>query len=140
MRTFERILSELDWPAVFLVSNQQFENTEGDKIHGSYGISAVSYPTITLNKGLRGKVLRNTIYHEIAHVLWPYRKHWWIYLFGEKMAGGGGNGGVKYTRGHTMDELPTRSRLLQLARLASKRMKAKSGKNLRPNERKNSKV
>lgn len=120
-KTFLKILEELDYPRVYLIHPKQFEKVEGDKINGLCGNSSVKYPIITLNKGLRGKILANTIYHEIAHHLFPHRPHWWIECYAEKMARGGGKGYYARQHGHTIDELPNRTKLLELSRKATKR-------------------
>lgn len=125
MRTYLNILFELDWPNVYLVDSVQFEKTEGDSIKGNYGISSVDKPIVTIKKGLKGKVLKNTIYHEIAHHLFPNKKHWWIECAAERLAGGGGRGYWSTKYNHTVDELPTRSVLLEIFRKATKRFNKK---------------
>lgn len=100
------------------------EDMEAASLEGDYGICAAKYPVFTIRKGLRGRVKENVIYHEIAHILFPNRPHWWVECFGEKMARGGGRGywSVKFNK--TIDDLPPRSRLLELARRASRRLKS----------------
>lgn len=122
---FLKILAELDWPPIFLISPEQFTHIEGTTLKGSDGIASTSYPTITIKRGLRGKVKSNVIYHELAHHLFPSRPHWWVDNFGEVMARGGGRGywAKKYNK--YLEDMPTRSRLLKLARRASRRMKRK---------------
>lgn len=120
-RTFLRILEELEWPRIYLLTPKQFEKVDGTKIKGSYGIAGLYHPVITLEKGLRGKVLANTIYHEIGHHLFPHRPHWWIECSAERLASGGGRGYWSKVYGHTVDEMPSRSKLLDLFQKASKR-------------------
>lgn len=120
-RTFLRILEELNWPKIYLVDPKQFETLEGDKVKGLYGISARRHPAISLDKGLRGRVLANTIYHELSHHLFPARHHWWIECLAERMAGGGGRGYYSVKYGHSVDEMPSRAKCLQLMRKAVKR-------------------
>lgn len=126
MRTYLKILEELGWPSIYLIENKQFEKVEGDSIKGSYGISSVDKPVITVKGGIRGRVLKNTIYHEIAHHLFPNRKHWWVECFAEKMANGGGRGywSIKYN--HSVDDLPSRGVLLKMAQEATKRFNKKN--------------
>ena len=130
MKTYENILRELDWPTVYLVSSSQFAATEGDKLSDEeFGLAAVHYPIITINSGLRGRALKNTIYHEIGHHLFPHWKHWKVEAFAERMAGGGGRGYYCKKYNHSVDEMPVRSELIKLARRAGTRMK-KSNLNL----------
>lgn len=127
LKTYIKILEELDWPNIYLVSPQQFEHAEGDKIKGNYGIASDYQPIVTIARGLRGRKLSNTIYHEIGHHLFKFRPHWWIECFAEKMAGGGGRGDYSVKFGHTIDELPARSALLKIAQRASRRFNEHSG-------------
>lgn len=125
MKTYTKILKELDWPNIYLVPPEQFEHYEGVKLNEYWGMASDFAPAITLKKGLRGRKLANVIYHEIAHHLFPYRPEWWIECFGAKMAGGGGTGYYANKWGHTIDELPSREKLLKLARRASARFNRK---------------
>ena len=120
-----RILAELDYPPIFMISPEQFEHIEGATLKGCDGISSTDYPVFTIRRGLRGKARANTIYHELAHILFPSRPHWWVDLFGEIMARGGGRGywAKKYNK--SLEDMPPRSYLLKLARRASRRMKRK---------------
>jgi hypothetical protein len=124
-KTFLDILEELGWPNVYLVDYRQFEKVDGCTIKGSYGIAAAHHPVITVKRGLRGRVLRNVLYHEIAHHLFPYHPHWWIECAAERMAGGGGRGYWSSLYGHSVDEMPSRSTLLKRFRMASTRFNAK---------------
>lgn len=124
-KTLLRILKELNYPPVFLVPDEQFANLEGDGVEDDYGISSYvcAFPIYALRKGMRGKVLANVIYHEIGHKIFPYRKHWWIECFAEKMARGGGRGYYSKKYGHTPDELPNREKLARASERASERLK-----------------
>lgn len=130
LRTFLKVWAELGKPNVYLVHRKQYENVDGPDMGDAAGISSDYAPILAVaakwrKKPLRGKALLSTIYHEIAHHLWPWRKEWWIEAFGEKMAGGGGQGFYCRKYGHTADELPPRQRLLRLAQLASARFNRK---------------
>lgn len=128
MRAWIKILEETGWPRVYLVTPEQFERIEGDKIKGADGIASETYPVITIRRGLTGKALKNTLYHELAHILFPHRQHWWVEAFAEKMARGGGKGEFCTQYGHSPDELPPRKKLIESARRASKRLNAKRRK------------
>lgn len=121
-----KILEELDFPPVFLVSEEQFAHVEGASMEGDMGISAVKYPVFAIKRGLRGKVKENVIYHEIFHQLFPHWKHWKIECAAERMARGGGRGYWSIKYGKTVADVPSRARILQLARKASKRLKHSS--------------
>lgn len=124
-KTLLRILKELNHPPVFLVPPEQFKSLEGDDLEDDYGISSEKcpFPIFTLRRGLRGKVLANVIYHEIGHRIFPYRQHWWIECYAQKMARGGGAGYYSKKYGHTPDELTTRDKLIKTSIRASERLK-----------------
>ena len=127
-RTFLRILRELGWPKIYLIPPQQFFMGDGKQIKGSSGLAEIGESTITLTRGLRGRALSNTIYHEIGHHLFPHQKHWWIECAAERLARGGGRGYWSIKYGHTVDEMPSRAKLLELFRKAARRFnEQKSG-------------
>lgn len=118
-------MKELDFPPAFLISNEQFQHVEGASLEGDYGISSVRYPVFAIRKGLRGRVKENVIYHEIFHILFPSRPHWWIECAAERMARGGGRGYWSVRHGKTVEDVPSRPRVLELARRASRRLKSR---------------
>lgn len=118
-----KILREIDFPPIFIISPEQFAHVEGAKLEGDYGIAASKYPVIAIRKGLRGRVKDNTIWHEVGHHLFPHWPHWKVEAFAERMAGGGGRGFYCTKYGHSVEEMPPRSYLLKLARRASRRLK-----------------
>jgi hypothetical protein len=135
-KVFLKIIKKLNYPPIFLIPPEQFamldgeekkdENMVGDNGKEiTLGIAAIEYPVITLYEDMGGKTLENVIWHEIAHHLWPWRKHWWIECFAEKMAGGGGRGDYSKMYGHTPDELPSKKKLLKMARKQAEKLKEK---------------
>lgn len=128
MKSYLLILEELNWPRVYFVSDRQFRAIEGDGLYLNrhnkryppdeyyWGISGDTYPIICIRHNLRGKVLRNTIYHEVLHILYPWRPHWWIETAAEVLAKGGGRGHFSGIYGHTPEELPDREKLLKQVR------------------------
>jgi hypothetical protein len=120
-RIFLKILEELEWPRIYLLDPKQYFHVDGMSVKGSYGISSVDYPVISIQKGLRGKVRANVIYHEVGHLLFPSHHHWWIECAAERLARGGGRGYWSGKFGHSVDEMPSRNELLKLFRRASKR-------------------
>lgn len=124
-KTYLKVLKELNWPPVFLVSPEHFENVEGDKIHGSDGIASNDFSVITIGKGLRGRKLVNTLAHEIFHILFSSRPHWWIETAAERYANGGGRGYWSGKFDKTLDDVPSRKEIVRLARLSGNRLKSK---------------
>jgi hypothetical protein len=132
MVLYMEIMKALDYPPVFLIPPEQFAMLEGPEKkednsvnHYIQGIAAVRYPVLTVNPDLHGLTLINVIWHEVGHHLWPWKPHWWIEMFGEKMANGGGRGYWSARYNKTPDDLPSRSVLLKLARRQAKKLKEK---------------
>ncbi len=133
MRSYLRIMEELGWPKIFLVCDTQFRAIEGDGLYRDKhnkkyprdeiytGISGTEAPIFAMRMNLRGKGLWNNIYHEILHILYPWRKHWWIECAAEVLARGGGRGYYSNKYGHTPEELPDREKLLHQIRLQVQR-------------------
>lgn len=77
--------------------------------------------------------LRNSIWHEIGHALFPDKKHWWIEMYAYKMSGYDYNGkyrGKEYgwfcqRYGKRPRQIPSHERLLELSLRRSKRAKEK---------------
>lgn len=126
-----KIMEELNWPPIFIISPRQFSMLDGEENRknnslskkDAWGLSATRYPVITVLPNLKRKARDNVIYHEIAHQLWPWKPHWWIEIFGEKMARGGGRGYWASRFNKTPDDLPSRDQLLIMARRQGERMK-----------------
>jgi hypothetical protein len=127
---FTEILIALGWPPIFLIPHFQFAMLEGEEYReensvGNFvmGIAAWDYPVITVHPHLEGKTLENVLWHEVGHHLWPWRQHWWIEVFGEKMARGGGRGVYAKRYNKTVKDLPPRGTLLKMARRQSEKLK-----------------
>ena len=124
IKTFLEIMEELGWPPVYMIPPEQFRAYDGKALDSTtYGEAANYYPIITIRSDLEGKIRENTIYHEIAHHLWPWKPHWWIDIFGEKMAGGGGMGWYARHYKKTPDDLPPRQKLVKMARRQADKLK-----------------
>lgn len=115
MKNFLQILMELGWPRIYLVSDQQYRAIEGEGLYkdshnkrwqDTYdGASGEEAPVVTLRHNLRGKALRNTIYHEILHLLYPWQTHWWIECAAELLARGGGRGYYSQKYNHKPEDI-----------------------------------
>jgi hypothetical protein len=118
---FVEIWKELGCPHVYPVPKEQFEEMEGVQVCDCYGISGDHYPILYIVPGMTPRARRNTIYHEILHLIMPRKPHWYIALAARVLADGGHRGEETEMNGHTVDDLPSRAALLAMARRASKR-------------------
>lgn len=108
-----------------MIDPKQFEHIEGVSLKGCHGISSTTYPVFAIHRGTKGKERLNTLYHEIFHLLFPSRPHWWIENAAEILAKGGGRGYYARKYDKPLEDMPSRAELLRLARKASYRMKRK---------------
>ena len=121
MRLFDHILEELGWPAIYLVSPEQFHKLEKWNPKDVWGGAGTYHPIITVVGKPDRKTRKNIIYHEILHHIFPNRPHWWIEVASQKLARGGGRGEYSKIFGHTVYDIPNRETLVRLAKRASKR-------------------
>ena len=122
-RSFAAILNKIDNPPIRLVPEKEFGEIAGCTL-GSYVGRASPYHKIIAVRYNRPLVnIKVTLWHEIAHILWPKKPHWWIECLAAKMTGG--NIG-KYSRryAHNPSELPTKTKCLELAKKRTKLLKA----------------
>ena len=127
-----KILDELDYPPAYLIDHEHFAMLDGKENRSEnmvndmvWGISWDAHRVFALHPWLEGKERTNVIYHEIAHILWPYKPHWWIEAFAEKMARGGGKGTFCRRYNHSVRDLPPRKKLLEMARKRGNKLKQK---------------
>lgn len=67
-----------------------------------------------------GLELRNSLWHEILHILFYSKPHWWIECAAQKIAGGNrGFYAERYDK--NISDVPNRDKLLKLARKSAKR-------------------
>jgi len=130
---FNKIKQQLGNPPVSLVDQQTFKELTGVGLNnyvGRYGWYVDSFGNIYYIITLRYRKrtipqIKKTIYHEIAHILFPSKPHWWIECFAEKLSGCKGykHWATKYN--HSTKDLPSRKKLIELAIKASKRLNSK---------------
>ena len=129
---YMRIIKELDYPPAFLADHEHFAMLEGEEKKSenmvndlTWGIASPEQGVFVVHPWIEGKERSNVIYHEIAHILWPWRQHWWIEMFAEIMARGGGRGHYSKLYNKSKKDMPSRSKLLKMARRQSNKMKHK---------------
>ena len=102
----------------------EWKRETGHNFGRYFGRATTNPPRIGLGmiRVLALEQVKETIWHELGHILFPSRPHWWIECYGEKMARTG-NGDNRYSTryAHTPEDLPSRVRLLELSRSAAKR-------------------
>jgi hypothetical protein len=128
MSMFLKVLKELEYPPIYLISPEQFNTLDPDpenQLGSACGIAAKYYPVICINPGMHGKERLNVIWHEVGHHLFPWKPHWWIECFANRMARGGGTGVYSIRYKKNPDMLPDRRTLLEMAKRSAKRLRKK---------------
>lgn len=130
-RSWKVILNQVGRPSIRLVSEMEFRSITG------YWNIARSGPTIGFasppdkiiaiqcDNIPRGKI-KLTLWHELAHCLFPKARHWWIECFAAKMTrkirlGLSEPYSIRYH--HNTNDLPSRAKCLELAQCAAKHIK-----------------
>ena len=106
-------------PDVELVHPEKWlEITDTPIEDDTVGMSSDYFKIITVVYGeLSSSEIREVTFHEIAHILYPNKKHWWVECFASKIAKTRNwfcYHAEKY--GHSKKELPKRERLIEMAR------------------------
>ena len=115
-------LLNIDSEKVRLVGPAEFRQLEGYGVSRNYGISGLTHPVVYVRRGQK----LDTHVHEILHLLFRSRPHWWIFEAAWKIAGtppnqrgwAYGYGKSLWAGGHKVE---ARGHLLQLAQAAAKR-------------------
>lgn len=124
MSLFDDIREELGCPKVFEVSRRQFEQMSGEAVEDACAMNDQNY--FYVKPGMTKKGRRNTYYHEILDILYPWQEHWWIALAAQVLARGGNRGEItEGVENHDVSELPTRAKLLERIRRQSMRFNSK---------------
>jgi len=118
---FENIKQELGNPPVKLLTQSDYAMATGKPLGNFLGRIHIKKRLMTLRYRDRELYqVKKTIYHELAHVLFPHKPHWWIECFADKMVGSKTRGRYALKYGHGVEELPPRTQLISLAQEVSR--------------------
>ena len=115
---FGKMLSEIGCNgSIALLSNDDFKNLTGFGIGSCYGKCQFKYRVITVRIGNRPLIdIKNTLWHEIGHILWNNKAHWFIECFASVMNDDNRIGRYSTKYGHSKNDIPARGELLEMAR------------------------
>lgn len=128
--TFDEILCEANYPPITLVDRKVFQTITGCKIDEiSDGMSSSSNLIIWINKNQQTyKELKDSIWHEILHCLFPYNPEWWIECCAYKLSKNDSLDFGFYAHIHSKtlkNNVPSRKMLLEMIKDVSSVMKRK---------------
>ena len=135
-RAFRTIQDELNNPPITLLTPSRFEDVLGEALGTCDGKMIPEFNYVTARPNRPMEEIKNTLWHEVGHCLFPQKPHWWIECFAAKLArtprrtlphfmqteAGQERRGVaagRYSASycHDLGELPGRSSLVATARL-----------------------
>lgn len=86
---FSDILNEINNPDIILITTDKWTKILGDKFNEK--ISGRSYDTkrIITTKYIDQDIvdITDTLWHEILHIIYPNKHHWWIECCAQKLSG-----------------------------------------------------
>ena len=104
-------------PDVKLVIKHEWIRITDEDIGDNVGMSNGFYKLVTVApETLDGSEIQEVLVHELAHIIFPNKPHWWIECFSSKVARTR-DGFMYYSSiyGHTKAELPSRNELIEMA-------------------------
>lgn len=138
-RSFRAILKKVGSPPIKLVSSGEFYEITGARLGSFCGRCSPKHRIVTVNRNRPLEDIKDTLWHEVAHILFPSKPHWWIECFASKMCGSKPCGSWQRTKNGVMssgvacgryslryckskDDLPNKTKLLDLALKSSTRL------------------
>lgn len=115
---FSSIMDEIGSPGIHLVTQAEFKRITGRGLNRYWGRANVEHRVITVRNNLTHEQAVNIIWHEIAHLLYPKKPHWWIECYAAVMSRN--ESVMRFARRYRHDpsELPGRYCLLEITRVA----------------------
>ena len=117
------ILAQVGNPPIELLTPTEYAARTGHGLGNFYGMSNNRHNVITVRKSRPDADVRNTLWHEIAHILFPSKPHWWIECFAAVMAPTDDVGRYATRYAKTPADMPSKAELLRLARLSAARLR-----------------
>lgn len=124
LRSWRAILSALNNPPIRLLSDSEWKSETGCSVGSCVGRSVYSTKIITTRYRKRMLIdVKKTLWHEVGHILFPSKPHWWIERYGQIMSKNH-DCYCRYAQryNHSAEELPPRAALLRLSKAASLRV------------------
>src|SRR3990172_6483069 len=116
IRLWQSILKEINLHGsspIRLVFSDEWKEITGQNLGSALGrasredmLVGIRYRDLALDD------IKENLWHEIGHILFPSKPHWWVECYGEIMSGHG-NGEGRYSKryAHSPSELPSREKL-----------------------------
>jgi len=118
-KIFKECKELLGNPDIRLVPKDEWVKITDKNVGDNVGMSNDYFNIITVvPEDLSTSEIREVTFHEIAHIIFPNKPHWWIGCYSSVVAQTKDWFCYHAERyGHTKDELPNRARLIEMARV-----------------------
>jgi len=133
---FEEILNEISHPDITMITMEKWTKTSGlrDVFKDEHaGMAHTDYKVFTVRYATEDeKEIRDTIWHEILHIIYPHANHWWIECCAQRLSGSRGRG--KFTKRYkrSVQEVPYRVDIINgLKSIIEKRRRWEANNNLK---------
>jgi len=112
---------------VRIVRPKDFKDITGFALGSAHGKADRKKRVITVKRNRTFLQIRKTIVHELAHLLFPTKPHWWIECFAYRIIPVKNKYGEvgRYTEryDHSPRDIPSKKKCIELAKKAAKRLK-----------------
>lgn len=117
-REFDLIMKELGLPDILLVNPREFQSiTNASVDRRCCGTSSVQKRVIWVNNNQTNLIeLRDTVWHEILHLFFPYSTEWWIECCAYRLSHNTAEnfGYYAYIKSKTPRDVPSRNLLIKM--------------------------
>ena len=122
-KLFKIILRKTSNPDIKLVTPKKWDKLFPDFKLDCYGRCSIRHHIITCRyKNVHSKFqINDTLAHEVMHILFPSKPHWWIECAALKFMGYYTRGYHTRHAGRAMSDMPDIRKLKRLIKLAAKR-------------------
>lgn len=126
-KIFKYILIECNNPTISLVSPDEWNKIHNNKNKLKYklikiknykywigGCANYNRKIITCRyKDMKKIEIRNILWHEVLHILYPWQNHWWIEIAAQKLSLSYRIGYFSEGKKYSINDLPSREKLIQ---------------------------
>jgi len=120
--SFNCIMELLETPPIQLLRPSEFKKITGVSLNAYVGRCHHHTQSITTKRNMPLNEIKHTIWHEIGHVLFRSKPHWWIELYADVMSKHCGYKRYAPKYGKSKSIMPPRTKLLELSVRAGRRL------------------
>ena len=111
---FFNILNEIDNPDIMLINSVYWNELSDDKLcEDDYGVSDLDHIIAINYIKINAIEVKDTIWHEILHIIYPIAKHWWIECCAQRLSGIRIKGQYTKKYKHSVKDVPKKKKLIK---------------------------